>query len=380
MLKTLLATIDFPPQFGGVANYWAKLAQFLDHDRIIVLAPEYDNSLNFDVKQNYLVYRRDLLSKKDWLWPKWLPLVFEMYRIVKSERIQKIIVTHVLPVGTVAYLLKLLLGVPYIVSMHGLELALSKKNKWKKWLVKTILRGADHLIVNSKFTKSLLKNFDENVLKKTTVIYPCPNVSFEPCSEEKLKAFFDKHSLVDKKIILTVGRLIERKGQDKVIAAMPKILEKISGAVYLMVGQGERLNTLKKKVDELGLSNHVKFFTDTLDDELPLCYEAAKLFVMPCRQLSDGDVEGFGIVFLEANVYGKPVIAGKSGGAVEAVEHEVNGLLVDPGNVTEIADAIVRLLENEEEALRLGEVGRKRVAEKFNWETQAEKLSRILEK
>ncbi|MEK7159558.1 MAG: glycosyltransferase family 4 protein [Patescibacteria group bacterium] len=378
MLKTLLATIDFPPQFGGVANYWANLIRFLDKERIVVLAPEYDNSLDFDIEQNYLVCRQNLISKKTWLWPKWLPLLLEMYRVVRSEKIQKIIVTQVLPVGTAAYLINKALGVPYVVSLHGLELALSKQDRWKHWLVKKILQSAEHLIVNSEFTRNLLINFDERVLNKTIVVYPCPNVNFEICAEEKIKTFLEKNNLVNKKIILTIGRLIERKGQDMVIDAMLKILEKVPDAVYLIVGQGERLNFLREKVKALGLVNNVKFFVDTLDSELPMFYHLSKLFIMPCRELVNGDVEGFGIVFLEANVYGKPVIAGKSGGAIEAVEHEVSGLLVDPKNIDKIAQAMILLLENEDYANKLGEAGRRRVEEKFNWQTQAKKLNQIL--
>lgn len=379
MLKTLLATIDFPPQFGGVANYWANLIRLLDKERIIVLAPECDNSLDFDIEQNYLIYRKNLISKKTWLWPKWLPLLIEMYHVVRSEKIQKVIVTHVLPVGTVAYLIKKTLDVPYIISLHGLDLALSKQNKWKHWLVKKILQNADHLIVNSEFTGNLLINFDSRVQKKTIVVYPCQNVNFEICDQGKTKAFLEKNDLVNKKIILTIGRLIERKGQDLVIEAMLKVLEKVPAAIYLIVGQGERLNFLRGKVKLLGLTDQIKFFTDALDSELPLFYETSKLFVMPCRELDNGDVEGFGIVFLEANVYGKAVIAGRSGGAIEAVEHELNGLLVDPKNVDEIAQAVVSLLENEERADRLGDQGRRRVEKKFNWKIQAKKLNEILE-
>lgn len=379
MLKTLLATIDFPPQFGGVANYWANLIRFLPNNEIVVLAPEYDESLGFDVRQNYLIYRKELLSKNQWLWPKWLPLLIEMYRVVRLENIRRVVVTHVLPAGTAAYLIKKLLHVPYIVSLHGLDLTGPLKSKWKHWLVKTILSSAEGLIVNSEFTKKLLKKYDERFLAKVSIIYPCPNVNFTARTESKMNDFFTVNELTEKKIILTVGRLIERKGQDKVIEAMPKILEKFPDSVYLIVGQGERLDYLKNKIKELGLTDKIKLFCDTLDAELPLFYQAANLFVMPCRELDNGDVEGFGIVFLEANVYSKPVIAGKSGGASEAVEHGVSGLLVDPQDVGVISATIISLLADKDRAQVLGENGRRRVEEKFNWEIQAKKLIKILQ-
>ena len=118
MKKTLLVTIDFPPKFGGVANYWAKLAKHMPSKDFVVLAPDFDNALDFDMKQGYLIYRKRLLSQKVWIWPKWLPILIETWRLIKMEDIKKIIVTHVLPVGTVALFIKKMLNIPYVVSLH----------------------------------------------------------------------------------------------------------------------------------------------------------------------------------------------------------------------------------------------------------------------
>ena len=101
---------------------------------------------------------------------------------------------------------------------------------------------------------------------------------------------------------------------------------------------------------------------------------------MPCRELNNGDIEGFGIVFLEAGMYEKPVIGGRSGGAVEAVEQGVNGLLVDPNSINEIAQALISLLTNKDKAQSLGEKGRKRVFDKFNWREQSKKIIKIINK
>jgi len=185
--------------------------------------------------------------------------------------------------------------------------------------------------------------------------------------------------LENKKFILTVGRLIERKGQDKVIEALPRIMRVAPDVTYLIVGRGSKLDELRMKVKDMKLNRQVRFFTDILDSELPAFYQNAELFIMPSRQLADGDVEGFGIVYLEANFYGLPVIGGRSGGAAEAVEQGVNGLLVDPLSVNDIAQAIMSLLTNPARAREFGERGRRRVAARFNWAEQAKELIRAID-
>ncbi|NQT49230.1 glycosyltransferase family 4 protein [Candidatus Kuenenbacteria bacterium] len=378
MKRTLLVTIDFPPMFGGVANYWANLCRCMPSDSFVVLAQEYDNSLDFDIKQNYLIYRKNLISNNKWLWPKWLPLLYQTYKLIRSENIKKLVVGHVLPTGTVAYILKKLLRVPYLVSIHGLDIAIAQQNKRKKWLMRKVFSQAEKIITNSNYTKEQLLKLDCCVKDDVVVVYPCPNKTLGKGSEEFKQRVFQNNNLQNKKIILTVGRLVERKGHDKVIEAMPEILEKIPNAVYIIVGQGKQLSDLKTKAEEIQVKDKVLFFTDMMDNELPTFYELADVFIMPSRQLANGDVEGFGIVYLEANIYAKPAIAGKSGGAVEAVEHNLNGLLVDPLNINEISQAIVSVLENQTKAKELGERGRERVIEKFNWEKQAAELVKIL--
>lgn len=364
--------------FGGVANYWANLCKVLPNNEIVVLASECDDSLDFDVKQNYLIYRKILISNKEWFWPKWLPLLYWSFKLSRKEKVSKIVVAHILPGGTVAYILKLLLGVPYIVSAHGLDIALPQRNSRKLWLMKKILRNADAVIANSSYTKNELIKLDCVNGWNLEIIYPCPNIYFVPTDNVKIAEFLSKHELTNKKIILTTGRLIERKGHDKVIEAMPQIIARLPEVVYVIVGNGENLEILRARAAEKNLLDHVLFFTDIMDGEMPIFYQIADVFVMPCRSLDNGDVEGFGIVYLEANIFGKPVIAGRSGGAADAVEHNVSGLLVDPLDIDEIAQAILSLLIDEAHARELGECGRRRVLEKFNWQEQGRKLMKMI--
>lgn len=378
MKRTLLVTIDFPPMVGGVSNYWANLCRELPQDDLVVLAPEFDGSIDFDIQQNYLIYRKELISKLKWFWPKWLPLFFSVLKIVKQEKIQRIIVGHLLPTGTVALILKKILRIPYVVSVHGLDVAYTQASHRKKHLAKKIVDNAERVISNSVFTKKLLQQYGLCDEDKVELVYPCANIKSTNVPEKIRDNLIKGNNLLGKKVILTVGRLIERKGQDKILEALPQVLLSCPDAFYISVGHGPKKESLIEIAEKLGVSDNVCFYYDVMDYELPAFYTLADVFVMPCRELDDGDIEGFGIVFLEAGMFCKPVIAGRSGGAVEAVEHGNNGLLVDPININEIAQAIITLLKNKGKADLLGSQGYKRVQEQFNWSEQAKKIISII--
>jgi len=386
MKRTMLVTLDFPPMVGGVASYWANLGRLMPSDRFFVLAEESDSSLDFDVNQSYLIYRQNLISRRRWLWPKWLPLLLAMWRLARMKKIQKFIVAHVLPTGTAALILKKIRRIPYVVSIHGLDVAWAQRNKRKKWLTRLIFKNAESVIVNSDFTRQRLQSLCHVAPGKIHLVYPCPNINVASAATRPggpaimpRAEFLKKYNLENRKYILTVGRLIERKGQDKVIEALPRVMRAVSDITYLIVGRGPKLAELQARVKDLKLERQVKFFTDILDSELPAFYQNAELFIMPSRQLADGDVEGFGIVYLEANYYGLPVIGGRSGGAAEAVEQGVNGLLVDPLSVNDIAQAIMSLLTNPVRAREFGERGRRRVMERFTWAQQVKELVKAIE-
>src|SRR6056297_294864 len=366
MKKTLLLTIDFPPQKGGVANYWKNLAEQMPSDKFFVLAQAQAKDQYFDQKQNYKIFRRNLISSKKWFWPKWLPALFHLYKVVKKQNIKQVIVAHVLPMGTVAFIIKKIFKISYIVSVHGQDVAYATRKKSKKLLSGLIFKNAYYLMVNSQYTKNLVQESGFKI-KKHLVVYPCPNVKNEKVTDPELEKFKSDNGLLNKKIILTVGRLVKRKGHDQVVKSLNLLKSKLNDFVYLIVGEGPELEKLKALVVELDLEKQVKFFQNIEDTDLPLFYWTAEVFVMPSRKLDSGDVEGFGIVYLEANLFGLPVIAGKSGGAVEAVENNVNGLVVDPLNGQEIYQALFKLLTDDSRAEELGEKGKFRAEQLFSW-------------
>jgi phosphatidylinositol alpha-1,6-mannosyltransferase len=156
---------------------------------------------------------------------------------------------------------------------------------------------------------------------------------------------------------LTVGRIVPRKGFDAVIRALPKIIESVPDVHYLIVGTGHFRPTLESLIAELRLEDRVTFTGQVSDEDLADYYRLCDLFIMPNREMPDGDTEGFGLVFLEANACGKPVIGGLAGGAVEAVRSEQNGLLVDGWSVNEVGEAVVRLLTDSDLHARIAERG-----------------------
>ena len=388
--KSLLLTLDFPPSHGGVAAFYYNICKNLPPDKIVVLAPEQAGAKEFDQKQNFTIIRKKRLNllPPNNAWGlrqiskitsriKWLALIKDLGQTAKNHKIELIQVGQVLPLGTVALAYQSRKEIPYIFYAHGLDITLPQKFRRKKALLKKIIAQARAIVANSHFTKDELVKLGASG-EKIIVVHPCPNITTEQISEWKIEEITGDYGLKNKKILLTVGRLVERKGHDMVIKAMPEIIKKVPTAVYLIIGEGPAQKNLEKLVNQRSLRDYVKFLGGVPNKDLPAYYQLCDVFIMPSRQLANGDVEGFGIAYLEANLFGKPVIAGRSGGVAEAVINGQTGLLVDPSNVSEIAAAAIRLLTDPGLSERLGLQGLERVSTEFDWKTQTEKIKEIL--
>lgn len=380
MKKTLLITLDFAPQVGGVATYWANLCKNLPADNLVVLAPEADSSIEFDTKQPYLIYRDELIWDNNFVWPRWLPFLFHSWKIARREKIEQIIAAQLLPGGLIALLLKFFLRISYFVSIHGMDVAWSQRIKRKKFAGKLVFKNARGIIANSQFTLGLAKSAASKLPETKQIIYPCPNDDL--LHKQPLPALITDRLRLErfknKKILLTVARLVQRKGHDKVIQSLNYLRNRYPDLIYLIVGHGAHQKELAALVEKYSLQERVFFFTDVSDKELLLFYDLADIFIMPARQLPDGDVEGFGIVYLEANFFYKPVIGGRSGGIKDAVLDGQTGLLVDPESIEEISKKISQLLDDRQMADLLGHQGARRARTEFNWAVQAKKLESIL--
>jgi len=380
MRKSLLITLDFPPSRGGVANYLWNVYSRLPRDFSVILAPPitsppYEGGVGgggsvsdktpprppFVRGGDINVYRRELLGS---FWPKWLRAYFEALKIIRAEKIEAIHVSHILPVGYIAWMIKKVFGLPYVVYLHGMDVLLAQKSWWKKMWAKKILRGAGLIVANSRFTANeAIKAGAQK--EKIEILYPCPNIEITRIGADNADA--------PKNVILSVGRLVERKGFDKVIEAMPEILREVSDAEYQIIGDGPYVAELKQLAEKLGVGGQVKFFHHISDADLQEFYKNCKIFAMPARRIG-GDVEGFGIVYLEAALFGKPSVAGNTGGAPEAVLNNQTGLTVNPESSGEIAGAIVKLLKDESLRQNLGRAAKERTEREFRWDEQVKKI------
>lgn len=375
MKKSLLITLEFPPQIGGVGNYLFNIVNYFPTQDIVVLAEKTPTLPPFT---NYKVYRKKLLTTFKFIWPKWIFLFFLAKKIIKKESIKYIQVSHALPVGTVALMIKKCLGLPYLVYTHGMDILLPQSSKRKTRLIKSIFNNADRVIANSRFTKDELLKLGVDD-EKITIVHPCANSVPKKIDLKKQEEIVNKYHLQDKKMLFTVGRLVTRKGHDLVIKSLRKVIERFPNVVYLVSGDGPNKQNLINLTDAMNLSDKVIFLGEISDDDLQIFYRLCNIFIMPAREIKEkGDVEGFGLVFLEASLFAKPVIGGKSGGQPDAIEDGYSGLLVNPNDENEIANAIIKLLESPELAEKLGQQGRQRVLEKFRWDEEAKKIINLL--
>ena len=366
-MKTLLFTLEYPPFFGGVSRYYKDIV-----DHWPASAAGKPEILVLHNNEGKLVRKRGLI--------KWLPAFGELFKILKKEKIEHILVGHILPLGTVAYLVTRITKTPYSVFLHGMDLAFSQKKARRRWLARRILRGAARIIcVNSFVAKQAKEVIGESEAGKIIVINPGvePKLILEnKALEEKLKRQFN---LEGKTILYCVSRLVKRKGQDKTIEAMALALKEAPELVYVVGGVGPDEDYLKEKIEELpeDCRKSIIFWGETSDEEKWAWWNLSDIFVMPSRNIA-GDYEGFGIVYIETNLLGKPVIAGDSGGVRDAVIDGYNGLLVDPEDVDAIARAIIKLAKDKALREELGRNGRERALKEFNWEGQIAKLYRAL--
>jgi phosphatidylinositol alpha-1,6-mannosyltransferase len=174
-----------------------------------------------------------------------------------------------------------------------------------------------------------------------------------------------------------VARLTPRKGHATVLRALAKVLPSIPDAAYLIVGKGEERERLERLAADLGISEAVRFVGYVPEEDLPDFYNLCDVFVMMNHQEENGDIEGFGMVFLEASAMGKAVVGGRSGGTEDSVQHGTTGFLVDPDNVEELAATLRLVLENDELRKRLGVAGVARARTDFSWETRAARLREL---
>lgn len=305
-------------------------------------------------------------------------VAFNLTRVIKEHSISVAAFGAAAPLGLLSASLKRA-GVKKTVALtHGHEVWWAKVFPFNLAL-RRIGSTVDSLTYLGDFTQSAISRA---LSKKATkqMVKIAPGIDVEHFSPQDSSSLRRELGIDSKKVIVSVGRLVHRKGQDHLIEAMPEILKNVPDAHLLMVGQGPYLEHLAKLVAIHKVENHVSFIGRIQHAELPRFICAGDLFAMPSRsRLAGLEVEGLGIVYLEASACGLPVVAGNSGGAPDAVVEGVTGLVVDGTNNGQIAAAIISLLNDPQRAQTMGAAGRQWIIENWRWELWSTRFNHLLE-
>lgn len=380
MDKTLIVTNDFPPRPGGIQAFLHNMALRLDPDRIVVYASTWkrgpegaEATAAFDAEQPFTVVR----DRTTMLLPT--PRVTRRaVQLLRTHGCSSVWFGAAAPLGLMAPALRRAGARRLVATTHGHEAGWAQLPASRQ-LLRRIGEGTDTITYLGEYTRSRIAAALTPAAAERMVQLP-PGVdekTFHPDSGGDLVRA--RLGLTDRPVVVCVSRLVPRKGQDTLILAMPAILAEVPDAVLLIVGGGPYADELKKLAAETGVQDSVRFTGPVLWAELPAHYGAGDVFAMPCRTRRGGlDVEGLGIVYLEASATGLPVVAGDSGGAPDAVLDGETGWVVRGGSAEESAERIVALLGDAELRRRMGERGRAWVEEKWRWDLLAQKLRALL--
>lgn len=380
-MKILLIASRVPPLVGGAPVVYWNICRHLK-DEIAVLAPwrfyedgrEFEGWKESDSREPFEVRRIELLRPP--IKPNPAGSLVSAWRLVFEDlplrrRVAKTVLRFVDTIGanviclgdlySLSWLgeyLRRKRGLPVIHYIHGEEITTGSGSRLYGRKSIEALRKAEAVIAVSSFTRDELIHRKVRPDRIHVVTNGVDLDRFTPGPKDS--EILARHGIAGKKVLLTVARVEERKGHDKVIEALPQILRAVPDLVYLVVGKGEYLKTLKVLAKKFGVKDKVIFAGRVPWEDLPRYYRSCDLFIMPNRTLANGDTEGFGLVFLEANACGKPVIGGKAGGVPDAIADGETGILVDGNSVEEIAHAAIQLLSNKKLAQGMGQAGRSR--------------------
>jgi phosphatidyl-myo-inositol dimannoside synthase len=369
-MKCLLVTSIFPPIRGGSAVVYEMLCRYSPTKSIVVLAPKKNYSTNeylegwreFDASAPFPVHRVKILRpliihSKSIIHSILLqifvdiPLKIKLFAytlwLIRKYKIDVLCIGELNSLSWLGQLTKRLFGLKVINYIHGEEVTTetSYRRFGKRRYV--YLHQADAIVAVSRFTGDYLANrFNLDSSRVSLIPNGVDLGRFTPA--EKPPYLVERYGLHEKDIILFVGRLVPRKGIDNTLKALPGVIRSIPNIHYVIVGTGPQEAELQSLAQALDLVDYVTFAGKVSEEELSDHYRLCDIFVMPNRTMPDGDTEGFGLVFLEANACGKPVIGGQAGGAVEAVDDQYNGLSVNGFDPEEIGQSIVSLLSNSE--------------------------------
>ncbi|SFK94412.1 phosphatidylinositol alpha-1,6-mannosyltransferase [Amycolatopsis sacchari] len=369
-------TNDFPPRPGGIQNYLDSLARRLPPEDLVVYAPSWHGSSGshpeWDAAAPFEVVRHPtslMLPTPD--------VLRRAKEILRSRECESVWFGAAAPLALLSSALRSAGARRIVASTHGHEVGWSMLPGARQAL-RRIGDTTDVVTYVSKYTRGRFASAFGPLAGLEHLPSGVDVELFRP-DEGARQEIRARHGLGDRPTVVCVSRLVPRKGQDTLVRTMPELRRRVPDVALLIVGGGPYRKQLERMARELDVAEDVVFTGSVPWPELPAHYAAGDVFAMPARTRGKGlDVEGLGIVYLEASATGLPVIAGRSGGAPETVLDEVTGHVVDGRDVLQLAETLASLLGDPTRARKMGQAGREWVSENWKWEDLATRLKGLL--
>ena len=373
---TLFITNDFGPRAGGIETFVHGLIERLPKDSVIVYTSAQPSAEKFDEAwlKNYGV---EVIRDRSKILLPTPRVIQNCQKIIRDRKLTRVAFGAAAPLGVMARAMRKVGGQKIVALTHGHEVWWAKVPPFSL-AIKYMSRDLDAITYLGNYTKSeISKALKKNDANKLVQIAPGIDVEhFVPTDASQLRA---ELGLENQSVIISVGRLVHRKGQDKLIVALPKIKAMVPNVHLVLVGIGPHQKYLEKLAQKLQISDCITFIGRINYAELPRYICLGDIFAMPSRSRFFGlEVEGLGIVYLEASACGLPVVGGMSGGAPDAVLAGETGVVVDGTNPDEIATACIELLNNPELCALMGSNGREWIIENWRWEIWATRYAALL--
>jgi phosphatidyl-myo-inositol dimannoside synthase len=372
--RTLVVTNDFPPRVGGIESFVLSMVRRMPPDQVVVHTARQPADATFDATLSFPVVRdpsRLMVPTRS--------ITNRSIAIARDMDCESVWFGAAAPLGLMAHKLKSRAGVRRTVATtHGHEV-------W--WASTPGTRAMLRRIGDTNDVLTYLGTYTRHRIAKALsakagarMVQLAPGVddqAFHPGVDGS--AVRESYGLGDRPVVVCVSRLVARKGQDMLIRSLPLIHRRVPDAAVLIVGDGPQRGDLEKLVDKLGLRRDVVFTGRKAWVDTPAYFAAGDVFCMPTRTRKAGfEIEGLGIVYLEASACGLPVVAGDSGGAPDAVQDGVTGYVVNGRATEEIAERVSALLLDRELAREMGEWGRRWVEQRWRWDDLAAELAALL--
>ena len=372
--RVLCITNDFGPRAGGIETFVIGLIERLPKNSVVVYTSRQADSIPFDEKWRREYGVEVIRDRSSVLLPTFR-VGRAVRKIASDQNIKHVFFGAAAPLALLSQGLRKS-GVTRIVALtHGHEVWWSKV--WPfSWAISEIARSVDVVTYLGDFTHQAIARRFKDKNKLTKIAPGIDTEHFRPLDGRELR---EKYGIADRATIVSVGRLVHRKGQDRLVEAMPLVLKEIPEAHLVFIGEGPHRKRLDELVKKFKLENHVTFIGRIQYSDLPRHISLGDIFAMPSRSRLFGlEVEGLGIVYLEASACGLPVVGGNSGGAPDAVKEGITGFVVDGNKLPEIADRIITLLKDDELRNQMGNAGRSWAMEEWQWKRWSQAFNQVL--